>query len=154
MNRQDQLSGLILLVIGLLITLGTLASLRTGTLQDPGPGLLPLMTGILLSLFSSTILIKATFSKRSEKRTLIEVWTGLNWPKIFYTIGALLIYCIILNYFGFLVTTLLLLMFLFRAIEPQGWKLVLSLSILASVVSYLIFDRVLQVQLPRGFLGF
>jgi putative tricarboxylic transport membrane protein len=71
-----------------------------------------------------------------------------------YTIAILFVYALLLESVGFLLMTLLLFIFLFRRIEPQKWKFVTGVSVLASVGAYLIFDRILQVQLPRGFFGF
>ena len=154
MNRQDQLGGLVWLLAGLCITIGSLSSLRIGTTYEPGPGLFPLIAGILLSLFSSVILIKATFGRLAEKRSLREVWAGLNWKGICCVVAALVIYAVMLERIGFLLLTTLLLIYLFRAIEPQKWKLAIGLSILASILSYVVFNRLLEGQLPRGFLGF
>jgi putative tricarboxylic transport membrane protein len=154
MNRRDQLSGLVWLLAGLCITIGSLYSLRIGTTREPGPGLFPLIAGISLSLFSLTILIKATLVRILDKKSLGELWTGLNWKGICYVVAALLIYAVMLERIGFLLLTTLLLVYLFRAIEPQKWKLAIGLSILASILSYVVFDRLLEGQLPRGFLGF
>jgi putative tricarboxylic transport membrane protein len=154
MNRKDLLSSLIWMSIGLSIIIGSVSSLEIGTASEPGPALFPLLAGVLISFLSLVILLKAAFAKTSEKWSPRELWEGLNWPKIFYTIGALLIYAIMLERVGFLLMTLLLFIFLFIKIEPQKWKLAIGLSILASVGSYLIFDRLLQAQLPRGLLGF
>ncbi len=87
-------------------------------------------------------------------RSLGELWTGLNWKGTCYVVAALLIYAALLEKVGFLIWTTLLLIYLFRAIEPQKWKLAIGLAILASLLSYLVFDRLLEGQLPRGFLGF
>jgi putative tricarboxylic transport membrane protein len=154
MNRQDQLSGLVWLLAGLSITIGSLSSLRIGTAHEPGPGLFPLIAGVSLSLFSCIILIKATFTRTSENKGLGELFVGLKWKDIGYVVAALLIYAAMLESIGFLLLTTLLLIYLFRAIEPQKWKLAIGLSILASLLSYLVFDRLLEGQLPRGFLGF
>jgi putative tricarboxylic transport membrane protein len=153
MDKRDVLSSLVWLSVGLFIILGSL-SLEIGTLNNPRSGLFPLIAGSLLSLFALIILIQAVLAKTSEKGSLGKIFIGPNWQKAFYTVGALLIYSIALNTMGFMLITLLLLIFLFRGIEPQKWKVAIGLSLLASVVSYLIFDRILQLQLPRGFLGF
>jgi len=153
MDKRDLLSGLVWFSVGLLIILGSL-SLEIGTLNNPRSGLFPLIAGSLLSLFALVILIQAALAKTSEKQSLAKLFVGSNWRKAFCTVGALLIYSITLNTIGFLTITLLLLVFLFRAIQPQKWKVAIGLSILASVISYLLFDRILQLQLPRGFLGF
>jgi hypothetical protein len=70
------------LLVGVLIILGTLASLKIGTANDPGPGLLPFLSGILLSIFSITILIKATFQKESEKKNVRQLRANLHWKKV------------------------------------------------------------------------
>jgi putative tricarboxylic transport membrane protein len=154
MNRKDLVSSLIWFFIGLSIIIGSVSFLEIGTASEPGPALFPLLAGVLISFLSSIILLKAAFANASEKWSPRKLWEGLNWPKMFYTIGALLIYAIMLEIVGYLLMTLLLLIFLFRKIEPQKWELTIGLSILASVGSYLIFDRLLQAQLPRGFWGF
>lgn len=154
MNRQDQLSSLVWLFVGLFIIVGSLYSLKVWTASEPGPGLFPLIAGILLSFMSLIILIKGTFTKTLEKKSLRVLWSGLKWKKVFYMTGALLIYSLILDFIGFILSTLLLLIFLFIGIQPQKWKVAIGLSLFTSVGSYLLFYRILQVQLPRGLLGF
>jgi putative tricarboxylic transport membrane protein len=154
MNRQDQIGSLVWLFCGLLIVLGSLTSLRIGTMNDPGPGLFPFLAGLLLIGFSLTGFLKATFQKESGEKNIRQLWAASHWKKVLYTIAILLIYTLLLEKVGFLLMTLLLFIFLFRKIEPQKWRLVIGLSVLASVGAYLIFDRILQVQLPRGLLGF
>lgn len=154
MGRRDLISSLVWLLAGLFITIKSLSSLRLGTVKNPGPGFFPLILGILLSFLSLAILIGAIFAKAEENRSLSKLWAGLNWPKMFYAIGILLIYPITLDMVGFLLTTFLVLTLLCIGIEPKKWKLGIGLSFFSSVCSYLLFDRILQVQLPRGLLGF
>ncbi len=154
MNRLDQVSSLVWLFVGILIILGSHLSLKVGTVNDPGPGLFPFLAGILMAAFSLTIFLKTTFQKRSEEKDVRILWAIPHWKKVLYTVAVLFVYAILLERVGFLFMTLLLLIFLLRKIEPQKWKLVMGLSVLASVGAYLIFDRILQVQLPRGLFGF
>jgi putative tricarboxylic transport membrane protein len=154
MNRLDQVSSLVWLFAGILVVLGSLLSLRVGTANDPGPGLFPFLAGILMAAFSLTIFLKATFQKRSQEKNVRTLWAIPHWKKVVYTLAVLFVYAILLEKVGFLFMTLSLFVFLFRKIEPQKWKLVIGLSVLASAGAYLIFDRILQVQLPRGLFGF
>ena len=154
MNRLDQIGSLVWLFVGMLIILGSLTSLKIGTANDPGPGLFPFLAGILVTVFALTIFLRATFQRRSEKKNVHNLWANLHWKKVMYTIVVLFVYALLLESVGFLLMSLLLFIFLFRKIEPQKWKLVIGLSVLASVGAYLIFDRILQVQLPRGLFGF
>jgi len=157
MNRRDQISSLTWLVIGLLILVGSLMTLEIGTPSQPGPGLFPFIIGCLVSLFSGGTLLLSMFSKEGGKSSVADLWKGLKWWKGAYTVIALFVYSLLLNRLGFLITTFLLLMFLMKKVEPQKNRVAVPISLLASVLSYWIFDRLLQVQLPRalgGFLGF
>jgi len=154
MKRPNQIGSLVWIFVGILIILGSLTSLKIGTANDPGPGLFPLLAGLSLTVFSSAIFLRATFQRIPEKKNVRSLWATLHWKKVVYTITVLFIYTLLLESAGFLLMTLLLFIFLFRKIEPQKWKLVIGLSVLASLGAYLIFDRILQVQLPRGLFGF
>ena len=70
-----------------------------------------------------------------------------------WIVTALILYVIGMNYVGFFFSTLLFLGFLLRGIGRQKWATVIYVTTLAAVVSYLIFQYWLDVQLPRGFLG-
>jgi len=42
---------------------------------------------------------------------------------------------------------------LMKGVEPQSWKRILLTALLTSVGVYVVFILLLEVQLPRGFLG-
>jgi len=154
MGRKDLISSSVWLLAGLFITIMSLSSLKIGTVRNPGPGFFPLIVGMVLTFLSLMILLRAIFTKTEENRNISELWANLNWPKMFYAIGILVIYPIVLEIVGFLLTTFLVLTLLCIGIEPKKWGLGIGLSFVSSACSYLLFDRILQVQLPRGFLGF
>lgn len=154
MNRQDQITSLIWLLIGLFIIIKSIFSLEISSIRHPGPGLFPMGTGIILSSLSLISLIRATIDKSVGRKNVSELWAGLKWHKMFYTLGATLVFIIVLDTVGFLLSTFFLLTFLLKAIEPQGWKVTIGLAVLISAGSYILFDRILQLPLPKGFLGF
>jgi putative tricarboxylic transport membrane protein len=154
MNKKDFIGGLVWLVTGAAIMVGSLLSLEVGTANEPGPGLLPLIAGIVVSLLALVVLLKSILVKTQKEWNLRNSWQRSTGMKLFYTAGSLLIYAAMLERVGFLLMTLLLLLFLFRKIEPQRWKVAMALSVVASMGSYLVFDRLLQAQLPRGIFGF
>jgi len=63
---------------------------------------------------------------------------------------ALLVYVLTFTYFGFLISTFMMLLFLFKAIEHQKWSVAVLEAILASIISFLVFGLWLDVQFPRG----
>ena len=62
-------------------------------------------------------------------------------------------YGFIVEWLGYPVSTLLLMLFLFKAIEPQKWSTALVGAFLSSGVTYVLFKILLEVQLPRGIFG-
>lgn len=148
MNHRDKVSSLICLGVGLFIILVALLTMKVGSMQEAGPGLFPLLTGCFLALFSALTFLGATNS--GEKKTVQSLWPDRKWFRVFVLVLVLLVYAFVLETTGFLITTLLLLVFLFK-MESKKWKLIMTYSFSASILAYLLFDRILQLQLPRIF---
>jgi putative tricarboxylic transport membrane protein len=63
-------------------------------------------------------------------------------------------YIVLLEPLGFLLTTFLCLLPLFKLSEPERWVRPLVLSCSIAILSYLVFSVWLQCQLPKGLLRF
>lgn len=152
MGKPDQISSIFWLSFGLAVIYGS-NRLGLGTLTHPGPGFLPFWSGVILCGLSALVFFQDTLPHRGRGgETLGHVWAGLNWPKPIYLMIALLAYTLIFTHLGFLLSTTVLLLFLFKAVEPETWLRTIVGAILASVITYIVFGVWLQVQLPRGFL--
>ena len=68
-------------------------------------------------------------------------------------IAVLFIYGLAFVPLGFILSTFLLLVFLFKAVEPQRWSVAILGSIITTVTAYGIFQVWLGSQLPAGLLG-
>ncbi len=76
-----------------------------------------------------------------------------NWQKIALTFSAILVYSLILHKVGFIISASVLMaicMWVFNA--EKRW--ILPTSLITSVSFYLVFDRLLGLNLPAGLLGF
>lgn len=133
---------------GVLITIGSLR-LHVGTFENPGLGLFPLLTGILLGLLSGGLFIRSLLESPAEGE---EPFWGRErqWRKVFSTVLAMVLYAVTMDRLGFLFVTFLLLFFLFKAIGALSWKGSLAGAILISSISHLLFKILLNVQLPVG----
>jgi len=69
-------------------------------------------------------------------------------------LGTLFLYFVPFDWLSFLLGTFLLLLVLFRIMEPDGWETVLFSSLLATAGTYFFFAILLERRLPREFLGF
>ena len=150
--NNDQVSGGIWLVIGLVITISSIGY-GLGTLESPETGFMPFWTGLVISFFSFIGLIQAT--KQQRKGVVWKsILNGSHWGKSLFVLGALFAYIVLLPILGFLICTILFLGFLFRIVKPLGWGTVIGGSILFSLAAYGIFEVWLKAQLPIGPWGF
>jgi putative tricarboxylic transport membrane protein len=149
-KSRDKKSSIFWALLG---TVAVLTALRTGigTLTSPGPGLLPLIGGLLMILLSIVVFAQA-FSREARESEQKRVRIG-NW-RIWLVTLCLFLYAFALRRLGFTIATFLLLGFLFQLLERKSW-LKTALTAAATIFAvYMVFNVWLQVQLPRGFLGF
>ena len=74
---------------------------------------------------------------------------GRRKTKVLYVLGILLVYAFFFPLLGYLLSTFLFLLLLNPVIEKK-WSFVLAGALLVTLASYLVFDVLLQAQLPRG----
>jgi putative tricarboxylic transport membrane protein len=126
-------------------------SLNVGGLHTPGPGFLPFYTAIILGVLA---LISLVQTLKETEGLASEIWEGIRWFKLGMMLASLFLYILFFNFLGFVLATFLLLLVLFRVIEPYGWRMVFISSLLTISGTYLFFVVLLESRLPRGFLGF
>jgi len=120
-----------------------------GTIDNPGPGFLPFLLGIAIGLMSVALMIKVWKRVKTQDQTT-------SWPKRGGLIKVSLIFIVIvlftalLEITGYIINIFVLFLILLRPVGKQKWIWTLSISIGATVGSYLLFDRWLMLPLPRG----
>jgi putative tricarboxylic transport membrane protein len=152
MKKADQGSGLVLLVIAGFISWGSI-SLPYGNIHNPGPGFFPLWLGIILGTMAVGLVLKSTWQKEKAKLLQDILSEEVRWGKVFFVLMALILYAYLMNFFGFLIVTFLLMAFLLYFIEPHPWKTVVGWTLIGAFGSYLIFEVWMKLRLPKGFLG-
>jgi hypothetical protein len=151
-KRADRISSIfwVILSIGLIkwgwdLELGTLAAPDAGFIIF-GVGVV--MLGLAVAIFTQTLFLKAGPEERKR------LWYGQGWRKVLFVLSALLAYVYFLVPLGFLPATFLLLIFLFKWIEPHKWVTAVGISAVMVSATYLVFAYWLGCQLPKGALGF
>jgi putative tricarboxylic transport membrane protein len=152
MGRADQFSSLFWFVLGLAVLFPSYR-LGLGTLTSPGPGFLPFWCGLILSALSLGVFFHRLFTPSGgESQEIRKLWGGVRWVRGVFVVAALLVYTLVFSSLGYLLSTLALLLFLFKTIEPQRWAVAVGGAVLASLISFIVFALWLDVQLPRGIL--
>jgi hypothetical protein len=147
MNTYDQASSLFWLCYSIFIVIESLR-LGIGKLHAPGTAFMAFGASGLLGILSLILFLKS-ISKKEETQTQ-PLFTGLLWKKALSVLIALLIYSEILSVVGYLISTFLLMGFLFWVVERQKVWRVLILSFLTTLITYYVFSKWLNCQFPEG----
>ncbi len=148
MRKTDFIAGLLLLGFASVVAEESLR-LPFGTMRKPGIAFLPLLLAALLAILSIALVIEA-WKRRAPSDT-----PGLQlgrWKKVAASLAALFVFGFIFEGLGYVASTILLLVFLMRAVEPVRWWLVLVVAVSSSLVTYIVFS-LLGTPLPAGLLG-
>ncbi len=127
-----------------------------GSFRQPGPGFIFFLMALLLTVLSAVDL-GTTFigkAKAGKEKPDEPLWLGVRWQKVLLLLVALSVYVYVFNFLGFLFSTFLLMIFLFRAVEPTKWWVSILASFITILVSYGVFGLWLKVPFPQGILEF
>ena len=152
MGKADRISGVFWLCFSILMIIQSYR-LGLGKINHPGPGFLFFWVNIILSIMSLVVFFKAWTGKKKE-RAQPALFEGQRISKIIFVLLALFVYVLLMETVGFLPLTFLLFVFLLGIIERKKWFFTVIVSVLVTVISYLIFQIWLQCMLPYGVFAF
>jgi putative tricarboxylic transport membrane protein len=148
LRTYNLVSSLFWFLVGLGFTLGGL-HYGFGTWKEPGPGLLPSVFGILLSILSAVLFLTTMKSRR--KTQAIRFWEmEESWKPILFTLLALVGYMLLLKPIGFILTTFLFAFVLLKFIGQKRWFTSILIASIFSLTCYGLFSSLLGTPLPRG----
>jgi hypothetical protein len=125
-----------------------------GGLTQPAAGFFPLCLAVALTLVAATVLLRSLRGRAGEAGVGARTAAPGGVGRAAATLGALVVYALALEPVGFGVATLPLIVFLFRAIEPQPWPVALGGAAAAVLACHVLFRVWLGVRLPPGPWGF
>jgi len=110
---------------------------------------MPFWVAVTLALLSILLWVEA--GRRKESSAPVPFLSGEGrWSSVMMTVGALLGYAFLVEPVGFLISTLVLLLFLFRFIGNLKWWVVFTGMLLVTLMTHVLFKVALKVQLPAG----
>ena len=154
MKRRDVVSGLALALLGLLVA----QRARSLTYSDefgPGPGLLPLWLGLILSALAGCLVIFASIRKGSEEpKEHSDVSVLSKFLRVFPAWLGLIATVALLNVVGFVASLGLFTFFLVYWVERRSLKSAIVVSVAITVSFVFVFRVILPVPLPLNAWGF
>jgi putative tricarboxylic transport membrane protein len=124
--------------------------LQFGSWDTPGPGFVPTLAGVVLAALATAVFVTEWRAARTRPRTPAALPDRRLVWRVAGTVVALFGYALLLMPLGFVLTTLLVLGFLFRCIAGLGWIVSLASTVAATAGSYVLFSVWLKVPFPPG----
>ena len=153
MQQRNLWGGVLWLVLGVALCIGSISA-GLGNSRVPGTGFFPFVVGTFMALFA-ILLIASSRSVAARSKPVVQDPLRLSELKLpAATLIILLSYVVLLEHLGFLLTTFLCLLSLFKLSNPKKWRMPLFLSGIAVGTSYLVFVLWLRNPFPTGILGF
>jgi hypothetical protein len=145
--RSDQFSGLMLLALALYVGWQNRAY-PIGSLQEPGPGYMPLLLAVFLGVMG--LLIVAWGGKSTPL-------AAIPWPEAKRAVVIMLV-CIVgsfaLERLGYRITIIAMLIVFLGVLERRHPLKVLLVSVGFGFISFYVIGDLLDVPLPRSSWGF
>lgn len=118
------------------------------------PKIFPVILGIALTILGFALLvdelIKNSKNKESKEKETIKISFGNNGKKITITVVNAIIYALLFNILGYVLSTIIFLeieLLIFGGLK--SWKVSTIVSVLFSVIAFLIFNTLLGLYLPK-----
>ncbi len=123
--------------------------LGLGVLHEPGPGFLYFWTGIVVAVLSLVVIVKSLMVREGQEVEEVS-FTRYGLVRVSCVLCALVLYALTVEWLGFIIVSLLLFIFILGVVEKKGWLFTCLVSLLVTVLAYLVFETALQSQLPEG----
>lgn len=148
-QKADFWSGLAwLLVAAFLVWQGQILGL--GRLNDPGSGFAVFWIGLLLALFSLSVIAS---SARGPGPAIADLWIGARWGRILAVAIMFVVYAVAFEPLGFVAASTTMLLFLMLVIDRVRLPVALPIAIIAPMFVWVALTRWLKIQLPSGILA-
>jgi len=146
-----------LVAAGLLIALGIFIAAQAWewpylTKDGPGPGFFPLWIGLALASLSIVLVALQLKDAVAGKVQVKTDWQGAGRALVGWV--AVIALAALLKRAGYTVSYALLTIFLIRFVFLRSWKAAVTVGVVSAAAFWILFVKLLRVQLPAGPWGF
>lgn len=151
MKKIDRISGIVLLVFGLVVCIKCL-TYPIGSFGSPGGGLFPLFASIFLVALSGLMVIQTFLKKDTGESSRVPSFSGKKALKrIFLGFMALIAFRYLFPVIGFAPSTFVFIFLMVKFLGHFNWKVSIFFSGLTALVAYYLFQVWLQIPMPQTF---
>jgi hypothetical protein len=151
MKAYDRGSSLFWLLLSVYVCIASLR-MGIGSPRNPGMGFLTFGAAGILGILSLALLAQSFFVKGKDE--IAPAFSGILWKRVLFVLLVMIGYAISMSSLGYLLSTFLLMFFLFLILKRTWWRWALASALLTALVTYYVFSVALNCQFPRGPFGF
>jgi len=145
-NRSDAAGSLFLFLLGVGAIIGAIR-LKVGSPTEPQPGFFPFLGGISLIVLSSIIFLKGRTGQSQKK----VVFGDVGRPALLLVVMIVLVG--VLDRLGYVIGTFIASGLILRILYVKSWRVLFLTSLCLSIGTYILFDKLLGIELPVGILA-
>lgn len=149
--KRDQLTGAVLILLGVVVFIMTTSFSIPITSAYPGPRMLPTIAAFGFAVCGLGIFVTGTMNKKEEKAFMVKA----GWIRIGITLAVIAAYIAAMTVVGYLIATpviLYLLTTMFARGSGTSIKGRIIFSVAVAVIIYVIYVFAFGLTLPGGML--
>jgi putative tricarboxylic transport membrane protein len=144
-NTSDVVGSFFLFLLGIGAVIGAIR-LHVGSPTEPQPGFFPFVAGVAMFIFSAIIFLKAWFGRAKEQVAFGEI----GRPAMLLVVMIVLV--AVLDRLGYVIGTFIAAGLILRILNVKSWGVLIVTSLCLSIGTYMLFDKLLGIDLPVGIL--
>ena len=145
-NRSDIIGSIFLFLLGIGALIGAV-QLKIGLPTEPQPGFFPFVGGIILLIFSTIIFLQGWLGTGKQQIAFGEI----GRPALL--LGVMILLVFVMDRLGYVMVTFIASALILRILSVKSWRVLIITSLCLSIGTYVLFDRLLGVDLPVGLLS-
>ncbi len=131
--------------------LATAVHLPLGTRNQPGPGVYPILVGLLMLGSSLSLLLRALLGRQAVHAP-VEWPSGLARWRMLAVAGASAGYILLMPYLGDALAGMGTMLLVLRVMGMRRWLMACALAVGMALTFHYVFVVLLSIPLPRGVL--
>ena len=151
---KDTVTGVFSVVLGVAYLVSTTNIPKMDAGDQVGPRAFPYLVSALVIVCGLWLLLKEFLNTERKPFSFAFVAGRAVWLRILFTMIAGIVYGLVLDWLGYLISTFFFMIFVCAMINVGKHRQNLIIALVFSVFTFVAFALVLKLSLPRGLLGF
>ena len=145
-DRSSILGGVFFFMVGVAAAIGAI-QLNLGSPTEPQPGFFPFVGSVILVFLSIILILQGWKRDDTEPVVFGEV------RRLVLFLAVMAAFVAFLDRGGYVICTFIASGLILRILNIKSWRVLILTSLCLSIGTYILFDKLLGVDLPVGFLS-